>query len=441
MKRGAQQVAEEYSSGESPVMNAIHPLFKGDEGALTWPELPEEALHGISGSLVELATNNTEADPAGVLITTLTWASALFGAHPVHFVGDTEHYPRLFSVLVGQTSKSRKGTTISPVKRILSKAEILDPITQKGLRIRYGGLSSAEGLIFVVRDCEDTDEGGANDKRLLCIETEFGKVFRMMQRQGNTIADILKQAWDGGDLGTLTKKSPITSSNPHICIVGHITQAELEELLTPAVIWSGLGNRFLWCCVQRKGFQPDPQPMPGKSVAEIARRFQNAFLSAKGIERIDWGCDEVKNAWRASYEELSEGGIGTAGAMTGRGEAQVRRLAMVYALLDESASIGLIHLEAALAVWKYCEKSGEYLFGTDDPNADAANRIMQHFEDLPNAELSRTKLGTLLGKDKTRKDKAIRQLLGSGQIESFAEKTTGRPRTMYRKKRKKEIKP
>ena len=121
--------------------------FAGEERGLAWPELREVANHGITGSLVALATQESEADQAGVLMTTLTWASALFGANPVQYVGDTPHYPRLFSVLVGQSSKARKGTTISPVKRVLSQAEILDSITQQGLQIRNGGLSSAEGLI------------------------------------------------------------------------------------------------------------------------------------------------------------------------------------------------------------------------------------------------------------------------------------------------------
>ena len=423
---------------------AEHP-FAGEGRGLAWPELREVANHGITGSLVALATQESEADQAGVLMTTLTWASALFGANPVQYVGDTPHYPRLFSVLVGQSSKARKGTTISPVKRVLSQAEILDSITQQGLQIRNGGLSSAEGLIYAVRDASDvlgkdgsSSDDGVFDKRLLCIESEFGKVFRTMQRQGNTIGDILKQAWDGGDLGTLTRQAPLHATNPHINIIGHITQDELSNLLSPSVIWSGLGNRFLWCCVRRSGCFPDPKRMPDDAVETLAQRFRRAFGGAKDIVYVRWANQEVKDAWARSYERLSAGGNGTVGAMTGRGEAQVRRLAMVYALLDCSDKIECLHLKAAEAVWDYCEQSCEYLFGGEhDPIAEATATVMQHFAEIPNASITRTEMGMLLGRGKKWKDKVIRQLLGAGLLESFQVKGAGRPATMYRKKEKK----
>jgi hypothetical protein len=145
--------------------------------------------------------------------------------------------------------------------------------------------------------------------------------------------------------------------------------------------------------------------------------------------------------WAAAYHDLSEGGHGVFGAMTGRAEAQVLRLAMVYALLDEKPQIESIHLEAALALWDYCEKSARYLFGQDDPIAEAAAKVMKHFDSIPDAQMSRTELGTLLGRDTKLKDKVISRLLGSGLIDSIEEKTKGRKRTLYSKKDKKVKKP
>jgi hypothetical protein len=53
------------------------------------------------------------------------------------------------------------------------------------------------------------------------------------------------------------------------------------------------------------------------------------------------------------------------GRMSGilsRAEAQIMRLACVYALLDCSTAIRRVHLEAAYALWKYCEDSARYIF-------------------------------------------------------------------------------
>ncbi len=412
-------------------------LYRDDAGAISWPVLPEAAQHGVAGSLAVSGAEGTEADPAGVLVTSLTWASALIGSKPVQYVGDAEHYARLFCVLVGASSKARKGTTEGPVRRVMKRAEILDPISGDGMRVRPGGLSSAEGLINAVRD----DDEGAGDKRLLCIESEFGRVLRNMQRQGNTLGDLIKQAWDGGDLHTLTKDNPLTASNPHICIVGHITQDELSTLLTHGNIYGGLGNRFLWCCIRRNGKKPHPKRMPDDTVAELAGRFRRAFEHARGINVVGWADQCVMRQWAAAYHDLSEGGHGVFGAMTGRAEAQVLRLAMVYALLDEKPQIESIHLEAALALWDYCEKSARYLFGQDDPIAEAAAKVMKHFDSIPDAQMSRTELGTLLGRDTKLKDKVISRLLGSGLIDSIEEKTKGRKRTLYSKKDKKVKKP
>src|SRR5262249_8972510 len=56
----------------------------------------------------------------------------------------------------------------------------------------------------------------------------------------------------------------------------------------------------------------------------------------------------------------------------GRAEAQVIRLAMLYALLDQTHTIQPEHLRAALAFWRYCEASARYIFGEalGDPIAD-----------------------------------------------------------------------
>ncbi len=64
------------------------------------------------------------------------------------------------------------------------------------------------------------------------------------------------------------------------------------------------------------------------------------------------------------------------GAVTARGPAQARRLAVIYALLDPKpdggAIVGVAHLRAALEVWRYCHESAAYIFGDrlGDPTAD-----------------------------------------------------------------------
>ena len=57
--------------------------------------------------------------------------------------------------------------------------------------------------------------------------------------------------------------------------------------------------------------------------------------------------------WCAIYEKLSEGKPGLLGAVISRAEAQVVRLALLYALLDCSKLIRAEHLEACPSP-KFC---------------------------------------------------------------------------------------
>jgi hypothetical protein len=56
---------------------------------------------------------------------------------------------------------------------------------------------------------------------------------------------------------------------------------------------------------------------------------------------------------------------GPLGHMTARGSVQVQRLALIYALADGAATIGIDHLEAAVAFWSYCRDSAELVLNGD----------------------------------------------------------------------------
>src|SRR5262249_38163355 len=69
------------------------------------------------------------------------------------------------------------------------------------------------------------------------------------------------------------------------------------------------------------------------------------------------------------YHTLREDKPGLAGALVARGSSMALRLALIYFLLDPppkggSRGIAPVHLEAAMAVWNYCEASVQVLFKT-----------------------------------------------------------------------------
>lgn len=111
--------------------------------------------------------------------------------------------------------------------------------------------------------------------------------------------------------------------------------------------------------------------------------------------------------------------------MIARAEAQVMRIACVYALLDQSPEIRKEHLLAALAVWEYAEASAKFIFGErmGDPVAD---RII---DALLQAPMTRTEISNLFGRHQgaSAVDRALRQLRGAGLARCAQERTGGRP--------------
>ena len=127
-------------------------------------------------------------------------------------------------------------------------------------------------------------------------------------------------------------------------------------------------------------------------VAPFVRGLRRVMEHTQAVGHLqrDQGAAEV---WHHIYGRLSEGRPGLLGAVTARAEAQVLRLACIYAALDLEAVVRREHLEAALAVWDYCEASARFIFGDamGDPIADA---ILAALRKAP-AGLTRTEISGL----------------------------------------------
>lgn len=157
-----------------------------------WPSLNELAYHGLAGEIVRLFRPHTEADPVALLVSFLSEVGAMLNRGP-HLMLDGSFHPLLFwPVLVGRSSKSRKGTTDKRIAYLMQQAD--NTWTRGAFK---GTLSSGEGLAYAVRDAEareDTgkDKGrptdpGVEDKRLFLVQSEFGAVLRVMSREGNSL--------------------------------------------------------------------------------------------------------------------------------------------------------------------------------------------------------------------------------------------------------------
>ena len=100
------------------------------------------------------------------------------------------------------------------------------------------------------------------------------------------------------------------------------------------------------------------------------------------------------------YRALSAERPGLLGAILGRAEAQVIRLAVIYAALDNKTQIDTPHLEAALAVWDFCEESATQVFG-DLVGDDIADAIQDALRAASPNGMTRTEISALFSRHAT----------------------------------------
>ncbi len=397
-----------------------------------WPTLHPDARYGLAGDVVAAIEPHSEADPAAILVTLLAAYGNMIGRGAYLKVGADRHHMKVNATLVGETSKGRKGMSWNYARDLL---KVVDPLYIDDRVVN--GLSSGEGLIHAVRDRvmgenKDGDpivvDPGVEDKRLLVLEGEFANVLKMCQRDGNILSIVIRSAWDEGKLQTLTKGNPTKATDAHVTIVGHITRIELERLLSQSDASNGFANRFLWVLVRRSKKLPFGGEWSSVDVASLVSDLRGVVEFGRRAGELSWG-ESARDLWVEEYEGLSEGHPGLFGAVTGRAEAQVLRLAALYALMDLSRIVELDHLKAALALWRYSEESARIIFGDalGDPIAD---RIAEMLSETPgNLGMTRAEIRDAFGRNQSseRIGRALGLLERHGRALKETEPTGGRP--------------
>lgn len=402
-----------------------------------WPRpLASEAFHGIAGQIVRAIEPNTESDPVALLLQFLISFGSAIGRSAYYEVEADRHYLNLFGVLVGNSSKGRKGTAKSHINRLFETVDL-----NWARNCVSSGLSSGEGLIWAVRDPvermqrggEDGDgafkpvvmDPGVVDKRLCVQESEFASVLKMLERDGNKLSALIRDAWDRGEMRSLTKNDSVKATHAHISIIGHITKTELLRYLTQTETANGFGNRFLWVCVQRSKVLPFGGE--GIRLESLTPSLAASIAFGRAGGRIQLN-QESRAIWGELYRMLGRDIPGLLGAMTARAEPQVLRLASIYAVLDRTSEIRPEHLEAATAIWEYCEASCRFIFG-DSTGDKTADRILDELRVRP-AGMTQTEIhGDIFQRNRSAGEigRAMATLAKYGFVMSRTEPSEGRP--------------
>jgi hypothetical protein len=388
------------------------------------PALAVPALYGIAGRVVCSLAPHTEADPAAVLLQFLAAFGNLVGPAPHCRVGAARHGLNLFVVLVGESSKARKGTSWRQISTLLAEA---DPLWSAH-RVTTAR-PTPNSILHALRDQQP-----ATDHRLFLLSEEFASVLHVLGRETSQLSPLLRCAWDGGDLCAHDGRRPVQVTAAHITLVGHVTKAELAHHLSHTESANGFANRCLWTSVHRSKSLPDGGNLPPEQQSALAAELRRTLDWVHGQNDILFSrTSAARELWNDRYAALSQGREDAYGAATSRAEAQVLRLSAIYAALDSTPLIDACHLQAALAVWDYCCASARLLFDTA-PIDPTAQRISQALDVTPEG-LSRVQIRALFNRhvSKERIDLALEQLMTLGLISKETSAGRGRPATLWAK--------
>ncbi len=429
VERIASSVAR-YELGETPTDHQGLERRKPE-----WPApLGQDAFQGIAGKFVAAVAPHTEADPVALLLSFLSAFGSVVGPGPRDMIGEDAHGARIWPVFVGDTAAGRKGTSFSVVRKLFCEVD------ETWVTRIASNVGSGEVVIHEVRDPrrELTDEGamvvkdlGVEDKRLFIAESEFASVLRVAGRDGSVLSPILRTAWDGGTLRHTVKRQPAVATDAHIVVLGHITPEEIRKELSALERANGFANRFLFAMVRRSQSLPRAAGLPEGLLEEFVDRLR-IFIDAAKQWKVVTPTETFWAVYEPHYDRLSSPPPGLVGSILARGAPYVRRLALLYALLDGESLIYARHARAALAIWEYCEASVHYLFDGRMGDGDS-DKVLEALHSAQEG-LTRTEVRDLFGRHKKGEEIAhLRDgLLWAGRIEVEVETTGGRDSERWR---------
>jgi hypothetical protein len=403
-----------------------------DVPRVPFPALNPAALYGPLGEMVELFAPHSEAHPAALLSAGMVLAGVSIGRHARYVINGVEHHANLFVAVVGRTAKARKSQGLAEARWAMrwADADLAERI--------YSGFGSGESFVDEVADPVYDDDGkltfGSVDRRLVVVEHELAGIFAVAHREGTTYSPKLRDAWDGWTLRAISRRRKVKATDAHVGLIGAITLRELVQSLTTTDAANGLGNRFLFVGAQRSQLLPFGGSITDDEIAVLGLHLGQALDRARKVGVMHFAT-ETRDRWIDLYNAMAtaDDGDDLVSALTARAEAQVLRLALLYAALDGDALIGLRHLEAAWAMWCYSRESVRWIFGHAPLSRDSERffqAVTQAGPDGLGREESRQEVfGHNVSAERI--DAAVDPLLERGLVFARKVSTAGRPALVY----------
>lgn len=366
------------------------------------PQIHEDAFYGLAGRLIGEISKHSEASKAALLFQFLIEVGNIMGDKFYKPIGGSNIYTNDFCLIIGDTSKARKGTGLKAINFFIKKVW-KESFTKRIIN----GVSTGEGIIWSLRDpiyeiFEDKKgerktkliDPGIEFKSAIFIEQEFSKLLKVGKRETNNLNEVVRDCWDREILQSLSKTQPAKATNTFISLIGHITSEEFLKNISQVDRSNGFLNRFLFCHSYRANIISNPM-----NFEELASKLlcMNELYCLKGFiddsEQTEIKLSsEGQSWWDKFYNEYGNSPDGTYAEIKARTENHLIKAAMTYALLDMSYTVEVVHLKAAKAIVDYSNDTIDYIFTKQETRENNNDKKIIDFIKTKNGKATRTEI-------------------------------------------------
>jgi len=295
----------------------------------------------------DLVAPLTEAPPQYHLGASLAIVSATIGRKAALEFGGPM-YPSLYALLIGPSGSARKDTAIKFAQSLPGLLEAASPgtIAVPSFAIQTD-ISSAEALVSMLNETPT----------LLLKLSEINALLANAQRKGTrTLLDKLIEAFDVPavlQIQSIRARSEkaAAAAAPFLAIIAAAQPGRFGDMITDEDIHSGFLNRW----IVFPGVGGESRPYVGNldttAAAALYRRLKASVSRYEGRRplHLDAEAQSLNAEW---YRRLraSMGRDEAEDAMRQRHQAIALKVALIYAVVDESDVVRADHLRAAIAL-------------------------------------------------------------------------------------------
>ena len=393
------------------VQNAPEPVVVDEPDIAPPPKLPEFPKWvmdgGFLGDVREAYAGRNEVCLPFQFASVITTLGAVMG-RSVFLEGTFPIYPNIYSVLLGDTSISRKSTAKDFCMEHMRAAMPDDGSPE--IRMNTS-VDTGEGIVNVLATHAAVTLGSTDDEgapiewdvldgfgalpdfegiRLAIFQDEMRALFNKRTMKSNSLVARLTEAYSTpSEMSNRSKTASQLAKYPTVSLMGCSTLSWFEKGLVTEDIEGGFANRFMYFLHEQMPYVAFPEPIDGSKmsgflnhISELRKNWVDTHHKFTISEAIKQRFAEI---YTAMMDELKSNKDVVKNAAVARWQTHLMKLALIFQLLDGKVGEDAVTMESwmkAEAVSGYLTEVNQHVFSNivSDELAEGERRVLNVIE-------------------------------------------------------------